>query len=152
MVLLGQKKYNQAIEIFKQTAKYYQLPSYLNIGISYFKLNSTTNAKLYFEKIYTTKDAQFSDIYVFLSSCFYLYKITKDEIYLEKLAKAARVAKKLDQQSLLLLVDAYISLGEYKNAVDILSQDPNADNFKMAILSLQMNDYSKAGYYLKKAQ
>lgn len=152
VVLLGQKKYIQAIEIFKQTAKYYQLPSYLNIGISYFKMNSISNAKLYFEKIYTTKDAQFSDIYVFLSSCYYLYKITKDDTYLEKLAKAARVAKKLDQQSLLLLVDAYISLGEYKSAVDILSQDPNADNFKMAILYLKMNNYQKAGLYLKKAQ
>ena len=152
VVLLGQKKYKQAIDIFKQTAQFYQLPSYLNIGIAYFRLNSNSNAKLYFEKIYTTKDAQFSDIYVFLSSCYYLYKITKDDIYLEKLAKAARVAKKLDQQSLLLVVDAYISLGEYKNAFDILSQDPNADNLKMAVLSLQMNDYDKAGFYLKKAK
>ena len=68
VVLLGQKKYKQAIDIFKQTAQFYQLPSYLNIAISYYRLKSNANAKLYFEKIYDTRDAQFSDIYVFLSS------------------------------------------------------------------------------------
>lgn len=151
VVLLRDKKYQQAIEIFKITAKVYKFPSYLNIGISFYKLDSNKNAKLYFDKIFTNGDASYQDLYSYLSSCFYLYKITNDEKYLNQLTKIARKSKKIDDLSKMLLVDAHISLKDYKNAYDILSKMPNADNLKMAILAFRLQDFEKAGIYLKKA-
>ncbi len=44
--------HEEAIEILKNTSKYLQIPSYLNIGIAYYKLNSIHNAKIYLDRIF----------------------------------------------------------------------------------------------------
>lgn len=151
VTLLNEKKYSQAIEIFKKTAKSYRFPSYLNIAIAYYKLGSNNNAKLYLNKIFTNGDASYEDLYSYLSSCFYLYKITNDEKYLNQLTKIAKKSKKVDELSRMLLVDAYISLNDYHGAYSILSKMQNPDVFKLSLLALKMADYQKAGIHLKQA-
>ena len=49
---LSKNEYNEAIELFKKTAKILEIPSYLNIGIAYYKLNSIDNSIVYLNKIY----------------------------------------------------------------------------------------------------
>ena len=44
VLYLQQKKYQQAISLFKQTEKLMKVPSWLNIGIAYYKLKSQNNA------------------------------------------------------------------------------------------------------------
>ncbi|MDZ7819068.1 MAG: hypothetical protein U5K55_10830 [Aliarcobacter sp.] len=49
---LSKNELNEAIELFKKTSTILEIPSYLNIGIAYYKLNSIDNAIVYLNKIY----------------------------------------------------------------------------------------------------
>ena len=44
VLYMEQEKYTHAIQLFKQSAKLLKVPSYLNIGIAYYKLDSINNA------------------------------------------------------------------------------------------------------------
>ena len=45
---LSKNEYEEAIKLFGKTSKILEIPSYLNMGIAYYKLNSIDNAILYF--------------------------------------------------------------------------------------------------------
>jgi tetratricopeptide (TPR) repeat protein len=79
---LEQDQYLKAIKLFKRTATILKVPSFLNIGIAYYKLNSINNAYLYLKKIYDIKEAANFDTYSYLSASYYLYQITKDRKYI----------------------------------------------------------------------
>ena len=56
VLMMENEEYSQAIVLFKQTAKNLKVPSFLNIGIAYYKLNSQKNAFLYLKQIYDIKE------------------------------------------------------------------------------------------------
>lgn len=151
VLLIDGGQYKQAIEILKQTAKIHKIPSFLNIGISYYKMGSDYNAKLYLDKIYQTQEIITTDIYSYLSACFYLFKITKQEVYLERLVKVSKKQKHLDENSLLLVIDTSIILKDYDLALNMLQKLANPDNFKLALLYLRKKDYEKTQLYLGRA-
>ena len=55
---LSKNEYNEAIELLKKTTKLLTIPSYLNMGIAYYKLNSVDNAIVYLNKIYEKPENQ----------------------------------------------------------------------------------------------
>ena len=71
VLLLEKEEYEKAIAILKRTAQIIQIPSFLNIGIAYYKLNSIHNAKLYLNKIYNYKAAKKTQAYSYMSAAYY---------------------------------------------------------------------------------
>jgi len=51
ILLLEQGKYKKSIKILKETSSILKIPSFLNIGIAYYKLNQIENALLYLNNI-----------------------------------------------------------------------------------------------------
>ena len=49
VLLLSKNQYKESIVILEKTAKVLPVPSYLNIGIAYFKLNSIDNCDTVFK-------------------------------------------------------------------------------------------------------
>ena len=47
---LSKNEYNEAIDLFKKTSNILEVPSYLNMGIAYYKLDSIDNAIVYLNK------------------------------------------------------------------------------------------------------
>ena len=74
---LSKNEYNEAINLFKKTAKILEIPSYLNIGIAYYKLNSVDNAIVYLNKIYEKEENSKIHTFSYMSACFYLYQKNK---------------------------------------------------------------------------
>ena len=72
---LSKNEYTEAIELFKKTAEILEIPSYLNIGIAYYKLNSIDNAIVYLNKIYEKEENSKIHTFSYMSACFYLYQI-----------------------------------------------------------------------------
>ena len=85
VLYLEQEKYVHAIQLLKQSSKILKVPSYLNIGIAYYKLKSNNNAYLYLKKIYDFKELQYKDKYSYFSACYYLYKITNNKDYINEI-------------------------------------------------------------------
>ncbi len=79
ILLLEKGEYEKAIIILKETSSILKIPSFLNIGIAYYKLNQIENALLYLNNIYEFKESAFSNTYSYISACFYLYQIKKRE-------------------------------------------------------------------------
>ena len=118
---MEKNKYLEAIDILKSTARVMKIPSFLNIGIAYYKMESFHNAKIYLNRIYEYEEAIVNDTYSYMSASFYLYQITKNKIYLEKIIKIASKHKKLSEHSKRLIVDTLIVLKRYKKALEILN-------------------------------
>lgn len=152
VLLINKGSYKEAIEILKKTAKEHKVPSFLNIGISYYKLGSNHNAKLYLDEIFKNEDIVQYDIFSYLSSCYYLYKITNDEKYLDKLSKIAKKQKDLSDHATMLVIDTQIILKDYKGALGMLLKLQNPDNFKIALLYMKLQDMQNCGLYLGKAK
>jgi hypothetical protein len=152
VLYLQQKKYRHAIQLFKQSSKLLKIPSYLNIGIAYYKLNSKKNAYLYLKKIFDFKDLKYNDRYSYFSSAFYLYLITNQEKYINEITKVSAKAKRMTEQEKLLVVDTLILQKKYKYALDMALKIKNISSLKVALLAIKLRDYSKAKYYLKKAK
>src|SRR5574344_463096 len=81
---LNKKEYEEAIRLFLKTAKILEVPSYLNMGIAYYKLNHIDKAILYLNKIYENENIAKTQSYSYLSACYYLYSISKDNKYLDR--------------------------------------------------------------------
>ena len=128
-----------------------KIPSFLNIGIAYYKMESFHNAKIYLNRIYEYEEAIVNDTYSYMSASFYLYQITKNKIYLEKIIKIASKHKNLSEHSKRLIVDALIVLKRYKKALQILNSMKFPLDLKRALLHLKLGDYKNAQEYLKKA-
>ncbi len=151
VLYLEQKRYKEAIALFKQSAKLLKVASYLNIGIAYYKLNANKNAYLYLKKIYDLKDIVNNDKFSYFSAAFYLYKITNDKDYINEITKVASKSKRLTEQEQLVVVDTLILQKRYKYALELASKVPNISNLKLALLNIKLRDYSKAQIHLTKA-
>lgn len=149
--LLEKKEYEKAIDIFKQTAQVLRIPSFLNLGIAYYKLNSFNNAKIYLNQIYSVKELMYNDTYSFMSSAYYLYKITNEDQYLVDLIAAAKNNQSLSDNEKRMLADTYVILKEYKNALEILETINKGVDFKKALLYLKLNDFNKSEAFLERA-
>jgi len=151
VLYLEQEKYMHAIQLFKQSSKILKVPSYLNIGIAYYKLNSENNAYLYLKKIYDFKELQFRDKYSYFSAAYYLYKITNNKEYIEEITRVSKKAKRLTEHEKLLVVDTLILQKKYKKALELSLSIDNISQLKIAMLCMKLRKYNKAKYHLDKA-
>jgi len=151
VLYLEQKKYKHAIVLLKQSAKLLKVPSYLNIGIAYYKLDSKKNAYLYLKKIYDFKDLKYNDRYSYFSAAFYLYLITKDKKYINEITKVSSKAKRMTEQEKLLVVDTLILQNKFKYALDMAKTLKTISKLKLSLLCIKLRNYKKAKYYLDRA-
>ena len=151
VLYLEQEKYLHAIQLLKQSSKILKVPSYLNIGIAYYKLKSNNNAYLYFKKIYDFKELQFKDKYSYFSAAYYLYKITNNKKYIEEITKISDKAKFLTEHEKLLVVDTLILLKKYSKALELAKEIKNISQLKVAMLCIKLRKYNQAKIYLDKA-
>ena len=152
VLLLEKEKFNESIEILKKTALVIEVPSYLNIGIAYYKLNSIDNAIVFLNKIYQNKKNATSNTYSYMAACYYLYQISKDNKYLDTIIKVSKKFKSLSEHSKRMLADTYIILKEYKRALKVLKSMDYALPLKKALLHLKLKNYEKANILLSQAQ
>ncbi len=151
VLYLEQEKYIHAIQLLKQSSKILKVPSYLNIGIAYYKLKSNNNAYLYLKKIYDFKELQFKDKYSYFSAAYYLFKITNNKEYINEITKISDKAKRLTEHEKLLVVDTLILQKNYKKALKIAEEIKNISKLKVAMLCIKLRNYDKAKFYLEKA-
>ena len=151
VLYLEQEKYLHAIQLLKQSSKILKVPSYLNIGIAYYKLKSENNAYLYLKKIYDFKELQYKDKYSYFSAAYYLYKITNNKEYIKEITKISDKSKRLTEHEKLLVVDTLILQKNYKKALKIAEGIKNISKLKIAMLCIKLRDYDKAKLYLEKA-
>lgn len=152
ILLLEKKEYLKAIDVLKSTSKILKIPSFLNIGIAYYKLNQIENAILYLKNIYDYKEAAFSDTYSYMSACFYLYQIKKERVYLETIIDVSKKFKNLTEHSKRMLADTFIILKDYEKALKVLDSMEYPMDLKKAMLYLKIKDYQKAERFLEKAK
>jgi len=151
VLYLEQEKYTHAIQLLKQSSKILKVPSYLNIGIAYYKLKSKNNAYLYLKKIYDFKELQYKDKFSYFSAAYYLYKIRNNKEYIKEITKVSDKAKRLTEHEKLLVVDTLILQKNYKKALKTAEEIKNISQLKIAILCIKLRKYNKAKYYLEKA-
>ncbi|MGB3749970.1 MAG: hypothetical protein WA945_00215 [Arcobacteraceae bacterium] len=151
VLYLEQEKYMHAIQLLKQSSKILKVPSYLNIGIAYYKLNSENNAYLYLKKIYDFKELQYKDKYSYFSAAYYLYKITNNEEYIKEITNVSQKAKRLTEHEKLLVVDTLILQKKYQEAFELAEGTKNISQLKVAMLCIKLGNYDKAKFYLEKA-
>jgi len=152
ILLLEKEEYKKAIETFKVTSELLKVPSFLNIGIAYYKLGQIDNALLYLNNIYDYKEAIYSDTYSYISASYYLYLIKKERKYLETIVNITKKFKTLTEHSKRLVVDTFILLKDYELALKILETMEFPMNMKKALLHLKLKDYTKAERYLQRAK
>ncbi len=149
---LEKEEYKEAIKIFKETSSLLKIPSFLNIGIAYYKLNQIENALLYLNNIFDFKDAVRTNTYSYISTCFYLYQIKKERKYLETIIEVTRKFKNLTEHSKRMVADTYIILKDYEKALKILNSMEFPMQLKIAMLYLKLHDYTSAEQRLEKAK
>ena len=149
---LSKNEFNEAIELFKKTSKILEIPSYLNIGIAYYKLDSIDNAIVYLNKIYEKTENAKTNTFSYMSACYYLYQISKDNKYLDTIVKISKKYKDLSEHTKRMLADTYIILKEYESALDILNTMDYAIDLKKALIHIKLKNYEKANILLKKAR
>jgi len=149
---LSKNEYSEAILLLKKTAKILEIPSYLNIGIAYYKLNSIDNAIVYLNKIYEKESNSKAHTFSYMSACYYLYQISKDNKYLDTIVKISKKFKDLSEHSKRMLADTYIILKEYENALSVLNTMDYAMDLKKALIYIKLKEYEKANLLLKKAK
>jgi len=151
VLLLEKNEYERAIKLLKRTAQVIQIPSFLNIGIAYYKLNSIHNAKLYLNKIYNYKAAKKTQTFSYMSAAYYLYQITNEVKYLESIISVGKRNKNVSEHSKRMIADTYIILKEYTKALKILHSMQYPLNLKMAMLYLKIKNYIQAEIFLQRA-
>lgn len=151
VLLLEKGQYALAIEILKNTARIMKIPSFLNIGIAYYKLDLLYNARIYLNRIYEYEEAVHSDTYSYMSACYYLYQITKNKKYLERIIDIAAKHKKLSEHSKRLIADTLIILKKYHQALKVINSMEFPLDLKKALLYLKLRNYAQAEVYLEKA-
>lgn len=152
ILYLEKQEYKKAIEIFKETSSILKIPSFLNIGIAYYKLNQIENALLYLNNIFEYKEAVTSDTYSYISTCFYLYQIKKERKYLETIIEVTKRFKNLTEHSKRMVADTYIILKDYERALKVLNSMEFPMELKKAMLYLKLHDYTNAEKHLVKAK
>jgi len=151
VLYLEQEKYINAIRLFKQTQKILKIPSFLNIGIAYYKLKSFNNAYLYLNKIYQVKEAATQDPYSYMSATYYLFKLTNNRKYIDEIIKISTQLEKLSEPIKRLVVNVYIKLKQYKNGLKILKTMDEKLYLKIALVQIKLKLYGQAMISLDKA-
>ncbi len=148
---LKNNNYQEAIFLFKKTSKFAKGPSLLNIAITRYKQKKINlSKKLFLELIEMSKKDD--DLFVYLSANLYLYKITKEKVYLKNIIKYNKIIiNNIDSQRRI-LADAYILLNKYKYAEFVLDKNEDENYYKKAILSLINQNYRKARDYFNLAK
>ena len=141
---LSKNEYEEAITLLKKTSKILEVPSYLNMGIAYYKLGSVDNAIVYLNKIYENQDNVKNQTFSYMSACYYLYQISKDNKYLETIVKVSKKYENLSEHTKRMLADTYVILKEYENALEVLNSMEYAMDLKKALLHIKLKDYEKA--------
>jgi tetratricopeptide (TPR) repeat protein len=149
---LSKDEYEEAIKLFEKTSKIIEVPSYLNMGIAYYKLGSIDNAIVYLNKIYEKPENANIHTFPYMAACYYLYQISKDNKYLDTIIKVSKKFKNLSEHSKRMLSDTYIILKEYENALEVLNTMDYAMDLKKALIYIKLKDYEKANLLLKKAK
>ncbi len=149
---LSKNEYEDAIKLFEKTSKILEVPSYLNMGIAYYKLGSIDNAIVFLNKIYEKTDNVNNHTFAYMSACYYLYQISKDNKYLDTIVKISKKFKNLSEHSKRMLSDTYIILKEYENALEVLNTMDYAMDLKKALIHIKLKEYEKASLLLKKAK
>jgi tetratricopeptide (TPR) repeat protein len=152
VLLLSKNEYKKSIKIFEKTAKILEVPSFLNIGISYYKLNSIDNAIVFLNKIYENSLNANDHTFSYISSCYYLYQISKDNKYLDTIIRVTKKFKNLSEHSKRMLADTYIILKEYKKSLKVLESMDYALDLKKALLHLKLKNYKEANRFLNIAK
>lgn len=152
VLLLNKGKYKESIELFKQTSRILTIPSFLNIGIAYYKLDRIDKAIIYLNNIYKNKKYINSNAFSYMTACFYLHKISKNKEYLNTIIKVSKKFKNLSEHTKRLLIDTYILLKSYKNALSILDSMSYSLDLKKALLYIKLKDYVSAKTFLKIAK
>jgi tetratricopeptide (TPR) repeat protein len=152
ILLLNKEQYKEAIKILEKTVEFLEIPSYLNIGIAYYKMGLIDKSVIYLNKIYTNKKSKKSNVYSFMSSAFYLYKISGDDKYLDSIVNNSKRFKNLSEHTKRMLADTYIILKQYDKAIKVLESMEFSLDLKKGMLYLKINNYEKAEIYLKKAK
>jgi len=152
ILYLESEEYDKAIVLLKKTATFLKIPSFLNIGIAYFKLGSPHNAKIYLQKIYDLEEAAYSNTFSYMSAAYYLYQMSNDLRYLEKIVYVGKKHKNLSEYAKRMMVDTFIVLKQYSNALKILKNMDFASELKIALLYIKLKDYVQAEVYLNKVQ
>ena len=96
---LSKNEFNESIELFKKTSTILEIPSFLNIGIAYYKLNSVDNAIVYLNKIYEKTENSKTNTFSYMSACYYLYQISKDNKYLDTIVSVSKKYKDLSEHT-----------------------------------------------------
>jgi len=141
---LNEKKYKEAIKIFRKTAIVLRVSSVLNIAISYYNLKHSSRAKLFFRYIYKYPHLKQTNTYAYMSASFYLYKITKDDKYLEDILRTYSMIKQINNRSKSVVVDALILLKRYSKALKVLDTIKENNFLKKAMLRIKLRQYPKA--------
>ena len=149
---LSKNEYEEAIKLFEKTSKILEVPSYLNMGIAYYKLNSIDKAIVYLNKIYEKQENVNIHTYPYMAACYYLYQISKDNKYLDTIVKTSKKFKNLSEHSKRMLSDTYIILKEYENALEVLNTMDYPTDLKKGLIYLKLRNYEKASLLLKKAK
>ena len=149
---LSKNEYEEAIKLFEKTSKILEVPSYLNMGIAYYKLGSVDNAIVYLNKIYEKPENANIHTYPYMAACYYLYQISKDNKYLDTIVKTSKKYRNLSEHSKRMLSDTYIILKEYENALEVLNTMDYAMDLKKALIYIKLKDYERANLLLKKAK
>ena len=149
---LSKNEYEEAIKLFEKTSKILEVPSYLNMGIAYYKLGSVDNAIVYLNKIYEKPENANIHTYPYMAACYYLYQISKDNKYLDTIVKTSKKYKNLSEHSKRMLSDTYIILKEYENALEVLNTMDYAMDLKKALIYIKLKDYVRANLFLNKAK
>lgn len=151
VAFLEQEEYLKAIDILKKTSEILRVPSFLNIGIAYYKLNDIHNAQVYLKQIFNVPETVHTHTYSYMSAAFYLYEITKEQKYLEAIITTARKKKNLSETSKRMLADTFILLKEYEKALRVLDSLQISYDLKKALLYLKLQNYTKAEALLERA-
>ncbi|MEZ4693228.1 MAG: tetratricopeptide repeat protein [Aliarcobacter sp.] len=149
---LSKNEYEEAIELFKRTSKILEIPSSLNIGIAYYKLGSIDNAIVHLNKIYEKEENASSNTFSYMSACYYLYQISKDNKYLDTIVRISKRYKNLSEHTKRMLADTYVILKEYENALEVLNSMDYTMDLKKALIYIKLKDYEKAALLLRKAK
>ena len=152
VLYLEQKKYLKAIKLLKKTARIIKIPSFLNIGIAYYKLDSFNNAYLYLKKIFDLKEVAKKDVYSYISASYYLYQLTNDRKYITTIIDVVKTTpeNKINNHVKRLLSDTYIILKQYQNAINVIKSMQNYDQLKLALLYIKVKNYTLADINLQK--
>ncbi|WP_228156069.1 tetratricopeptide repeat protein [Arcobacter lacus] len=157
---LKKGEYEEAIKLFEKTSSFIEIPSLLNIGIAYYKLENIELSKEYLSKIYEKKSNLVNQTFSFISACYYLYEITKDDKYIVDLVTIFQNSNKLSDHKQVItdikdsilkeLANRYLIVKDYKNALGALNAMSYSLDLKKAMIYIKLNQYIKAAAILKK--